>query len=224
MTFSVTGRCTRTGAFGIAISTSSIAVASRCVWGRAGVGAVATQNITNPLIGAWGLDSMAGGKSAKDALDAAMAREKFPDYRQVAMLGKSGPGAFYEGKGTLGTHCGHVGKDSVGIGNLLANTNIAKAMSDGFEKNPELHIAERLMRGLEAGLAAGGELDQVRSAGLFVVTEPAWPICDLRVDWSDDPIGDLRRNWTAFEPQMMMYVTRALNPPAAKSYGVKGDP
>ena len=224
MTFSVTGRCARTGAFGIAITTSSIAVASRCVWGRAGVGAVATQNITNPLIGTWGLDFMAQGKSAKDALDAALAREKFPDFRQVAMIGKSGPPAFYEGKGTLATHCGHAAKDSVAIGNLLANTDIAKAMTGGFEANPELQIGERLMRGLEAGLAAGGEMSPVKSAGLFIVTEHAWPICDLRVDWADGPIGELRRNWNAFEPQMMMYVTRAIDPPAAKSYGVAGDP
>ena len=69
MTFSLTGRCARTGMFGIAITTSSIAVASRCAWTRAGVGAVATQNITNPAIGSKGLDLMAKGASAKDERD-----------------------------------------------------------------------------------------------------------------------------------------------------------
>ncbi|MCM3082206.1 DUF1028 domain-containing protein, partial [Brevibacillus invocatus] len=46
MTFSIVGRCPETGQLGIAISSSSIAVGARCPWVRAGVGAVATQNIT----------------------------------------------------------------------------------------------------------------------------------------------------------------------------------
>ena len=224
MTFSLTGRCARTGMFGIAITTSSIAVASRCPWTRAGVGAVATQNITNPAIGSKGLDLMAKGVSAKDALDQVMKAEKFPNFRQVAFLGKSGAPAHYSGAKTLGTNAAFAGKDSVGIGNLLANTNVPKAMVESFEGNAGLHLGERLLRGLEAGLAAGGEMGPVKSCGLSLVSEHPWPICDLRVDWADAPIAKLREIWTEFEPQMMTYVTRATNPTDAPSYGVPGDP
>lgn len=224
MTFSLTGRCARTGMFGIAVTTSSIAVASRCVWVRAGVGAVATQNVTNPAIGSKGLDLLAKGADARDALDRVMKEEKFPAYRQVAFLGKSGPPAHYSGAKTLGTNAAAVGKDSAGIGNLLANTTVPQAMVAEFELHPELPLGERLLRGLEAGLAAGGELGAVKSAGLCLVGEHPWPICDLRVDWADAPIAKLREIWTEFEPQMMTYVTRAIDPTSAPSYGVPGDP
>lgn len=224
MTFSLTGRCTRTGMFGIAITTSSIAVASRCPWTRAGAGAVATQNVTNPAIGPKGLDLMARGMSAQDALNRVMKEEKFPAFRQVAFLGKSGPPAHYSGAKTLGTHAAFAGKDSVAIGNLLANTGVPKAMVETFEAHPDLHLGERLLRGLEAGLAAGGEMGPVKSCGLSLVSEYPWPICDLRVDWADRPIAKLREIWTEFEPQMMTYVTRAIDPSSAPSYGVPGDP
>ncbi|HSY85475.1 MAG TPA: DUF1028 domain-containing protein, partial [Verrucomicrobiae bacterium] len=39
MTFSLIGRCAETGMLGVAITTSSICVASRCPWARAGAGA-----------------------------------------------------------------------------------------------------------------------------------------------------------------------------------------
>jgi uncharacterized Ntn-hydrolase superfamily protein len=64
----------------------------------------------------------------------------------------------------------------------------------------------------------------VRSACLLVADQTAWPLVDLRVDWSEGcPITDLRGLWTAYEPQMADYVARALNPDAAPSYGVPGD-
>lgn len=65
MTFSITGRCARTGQVGVAITTSSIAVGSRCPWVRAGTGAVATQNVTMPSIGNDVLDRIAAGAGAQ---------------------------------------------------------------------------------------------------------------------------------------------------------------
>ena len=48
MTFSILGRCEDTNMFGVAISSSSISVASRCPWVRSNIGAASTQNITDP--------------------------------------------------------------------------------------------------------------------------------------------------------------------------------
>jgi uncharacterized Ntn-hydrolase superfamily protein len=73
------------------------------------------------------------------------------------------------------------------------------------------------------GLAAGGEEGPVHSAGLVLVDRVPWNVADLRVDWSEDPIGDLARLWELWKPQMNDYLTRALNPTAAPSYGVPGD-
>jgi uncharacterized Ntn-hydrolase superfamily protein len=75
-----------------------------------------------------------------------------------------------------------------------------------------------------AAIAAGGEAGPVHSAALKVVDDLIWPIVDLRIDWADeDPIDRLDALWQAYRPQMQDYVTRALNPTAAPSYGVPGD-
>jgi uncharacterized Ntn-hydrolase superfamily protein len=63
----------------------------------------------------------------------------------------------------------------------------------------------------------------VRSAGLLVVDEVAWPVTDLRVDWHDDPVGELERLWQLWKPQAADYVTRALDPASAPAFGVPGD-
>ena len=68
MTFSIAGRCAKTGMFGVAISSSSPAVGARCAHARAGVGAFGTQNVTDPRLGPQGLDLMATGASAEQAI------------------------------------------------------------------------------------------------------------------------------------------------------------
>jgi uncharacterized Ntn-hydrolase superfamily protein len=83
MTFSLVARCAETGMFGLAISSSSPAVAARCSFARAGVGAVASQNVTDPSLGPLALDLMEAGQSAHEAIAEVQARGKFIDYRQV---------------------------------------------------------------------------------------------------------------------------------------------
>jgi uncharacterized Ntn-hydrolase superfamily protein len=225
MTFSLIGRCGRTGMFGVAITTSSIAVASRCPWARAGAGAVATQNITDPRLGSQGLDLMAKGTGAGDALRQVMNKAPHPEYRQVLMIDRKGATASHAGAKILGINAIAPGDDCIAAGNLLSNPDVPVAMARTFSKHPEMHIAERLMLALEAGVAAGGEMGSVRSAGLLVVHDQPWPLVDLRVDWDDQsPVSSLRRVWDRYQPQMADYVTRALNPAAAPAYGVPGDP
>ncbi|MGH6953500.1 MAG: DUF1028 domain-containing protein, partial [Alphaproteobacteria bacterium] len=124
MTFSISGRCRRTGMFGVAVSTSSIAVGARCPFARAGVGAVATQNITNPSLGPKGLDLLAAGLGAKEVVERLVSEERFPEFRQLAVIGRAGPPAHYSGAKTLGTHNVAPGTDCVAAGNLLANRNV----------------------------------------------------------------------------------------------------
>ena len=68
MTFSIAGHCSRTGMAGVAITTSRIAVGSRCPHVRAGAGAVTTQNVTDPSIGPEVLALMASGVAASEAI------------------------------------------------------------------------------------------------------------------------------------------------------------
>ena len=225
MTFSVTGRCARTGQLGVAITTSSITVGSRCPWVRAGVGAVATQNVTMPSIGPQVLDWIAGGDDAQTALDAVMDREEFPEYRQVAVVDHAGNTAIFSGGNSLGIHAQAVGDGVISAGNLLANESVPQVVVDWFTAHADLDLPARLLGALNCGLHdGGGEAGPVRSAALLVADATPWPLVDLRVDWSEDcPIADLRALWTAYQPQMGDYIARALNPTQAPSYGVPGD-
>ena len=225
MTFSITGRCARSGMFGIAVTSSSMAVAARCGFARAGVGAVATQNITDPRLGPRGLDLMAEGHSASAALAQLLDEHALRDYRQLALVDASGESAVHSGAKTLGRYNTANGPDAVAAGNLLADLAVPEAMLAAFQGAAESHLGERLLLALQAGLAAGGEEGPVRSAGLLVVDQQAWPLVDLRVDWSEgDPIAGLAAVWRGWQPQMDDYVTRALDPASAPAYGVPGDP
>ncbi|WP_375687532.1 DUF1028 domain-containing protein [Pseudooceanicola sp. LIPI14-2-Ac024] len=223
MTFSIIGHCPDTGMFGVAISSSSPAVAARCSFARAGVGAVATQNITDPRLGPHTLDLMARGASASEALSILERSGPHMAYRQVLAVGRSGESAIYSGANVLGMWSEAEGRDAAAAGNLLADAGVPEVMVQSFA-NSRGHLGARLVRALRAGLDAGGEAGPVHSAGLLLVDKESWPLAELRIDWTEAcPITALEAAWTVYEPQMNDYVTRALDPRAAPSYGVPGD-
>lgn len=223
MTFSIVGRCAETGQLGVAISSSSIAVGARCPWLRAGVGAVASQNITLPALGPQILDALEAGLEPAAALDLALSRNGYSQYRQVAVLDSQGRSALFSGSEALGQHNAVAGEQCVAAGNLLAAPVVITAMVAAFEQTPG-QLADRLLAAMHAAMAAGGEAGPVHSAALKVVGDLTWPIIDLRVDWAEtNPIGALDQLWQAYRPQMQDYIIRALDPTAAPSYGVPGD-
>jgi uncharacterized Ntn-hydrolase superfamily protein len=225
MTFSLIARCPETCAFGTVVTSSSICVASRCGgWARTGVGAVATQNVTDPRLAVLGLDLLARGYSAPAALRQMVEAGRFPEYRQLAVVDRDGAVAHHSGARTLGRNAVATGPGCVAAGNLLRDSAVPQRMVDAFVGSAGEPMAERLLRAVEAGLAAGGEEGPVRSVGLAVVDRQPWPLVDLRVDWHDEPIPALRQLWTLYRPQMQDYLTRALDPTGAPAYGVPGDP
>ncbi|KPF41240.1 DUF1028 domain-containing protein [Rhizobium sp. AAP43] len=224
MTFSIVARCARTNQFGVAISSSSPAVAARCAWARAGVGAVATQNITNPALGPFALDRLTTGASAEEAVHAARDHDDFPDYRQLLAIDANGVTAIHSGANALGIWTSAFGRDCAAGGNLLANDGVPSAMIAAFENSPG-PLGDRLMAAMTAAVEAGGEAGPIHSAGLLIVDTQSWPYAELRVDWLDDgcPVAAVAHAWEIYKPQAGAYVTRALNPSAAPSYGVPGD-
>lgn len=223
MTFSLTVRDPDTGAFGIVISSSSPAVAARCAHLATGFGAVASQNVTNPALGLQGLDLLRQGVAAKDVIEQLVAAERFAEHRQLAVVDASGDTAAFEGAATLGVHGVAYGRQAVAAGNLLADPGVPEAMVAGFESSSGPGLEHRLLDGLRAGAAAGGEAGPVRSAGLSVVEAVAWRVTDLRVDDHDDPLAELDRLVRLWLPHKADYVTRGVDPTAAPSYGVPGD-
>ncbi len=223
MTFSVVGRCERTGQLGVAVTSSSPAVAARCAWARAGVGAVSTQNVTDPSLGPRLLDLLASGRTAEDALQEVVATAPYVEYRQLSLVDAHGTTASYSGSQSLGIFGSARGRDCSAAGNLLAHDRVLPAGVDAFEAEPDEQLAGRLLAGLQAGLMAGGEAGPIHSAGVLVVDRVAWPVTDLRVDWSPAPIEELTRLWELWRGQADDYVRRALDPTGAPSYGVPGD-
>ncbi len=223
MTFSIVARCPDTGMFGVAISSSSPAVAARCSYSRAGVGAVASQNVTDPALGPLMLDLMQSGMSADAAIAKMASVAKFVEYRQVLAVDINGGTAIHSGPNSLGIWTQAQAENVASGGNLLANDGVPQAIVEGYLCATG-HIGDRLIAAMRAGLAAGGEAGPVHSAGMQIVDKVAWPVADLRCDWTEGcPIEAIATAWDVYKPQLDAYVQRALDPREAPSYGVPGD-
>ncbi len=210
---------------GVAIASSSPCIAARCVFARAGVGAALSQNITDPRLGPRALDLMQSRLTASEALRRVLAEiGPVAAFRQLVLVDASGDSAVHSGVRALGTYASARGTGCAAAGNLLANPGVPQAMVATFVAEPGLHLAERLLLSLEAGLVGGGEAGPVRSAGLLVVDRQPWPLVDLRCDWEDAPVSRLAQVWNVYKPQMDDYVTRALDPASAPAFGVPRNP
>ncbi|APU16125.1 MULTISPECIES: DUF1028 domain-containing protein [Actinoalloteichus] len=223
MTFSLAAFDADTGAFGMVICSSSPAVAARCLNLRVGVGAAASQNVTDPRLGRELLDQLEAGRSASEAIDAVTTGRVDIEYRQLTVLDRTGHAAAYSGARSLGSHQHAVGPGAVAAGNMLASPATVTELLHGYLESEGAGLEDRLLSGLRAAMAAGGEEGPVHAAGLAVVTDVAWPVTDLRVDYADDPVTNLTTLWDRWRHQRDDYRLRALNPGAAPSYGVPGD-
>ena len=224
MTLSLVGCCSRTGMLGAIVASSSPAVASRCAWARARVGAACSQNITDPSLGPALLDRIAAGASAADALRAVTAATPLAAYRQLTAVDAFGRAAAFSGERTLGRHGDFTAAGCAAAGNLLADDSVPAAMAGAFAADPDADLGDRLVAALAAGRDAGGEEGPVHSAGMLVCDAVAWPVTDLRVDWTEaDPVAELADLWARWQPLAADYVARALDPASAPSYGVPGD-
>jgi len=212
MTFSLVGMCRRTGMFGAAVTTSSINVGARCPWARAGVGAVLTQHRTDARLGPRGLDLLEGGATAGAAVASLTSDDPTIGWRQLAIIDRTGGTAWYHGDRIASIHAAAEGDGCCAIGNIIRSERIPAAMVEAFEAAPDEHLAERLLLAVEAGLAAGGEPKQVKSAALLVVDDQPFPLVDLRVELDRAPLAELRFLWEVYRPRMEVFVTRAVDP------------
>ncbi|MHA3724829.1 DUF1028 domain-containing protein [Leucobacter sp. HY1910] len=224
MTFSLILRDPATGEFGAAISSSSPAVAARCLNLADGVGAANSQNVTDPRLGPKLINELRSGSSAAEALAAVVsaADPETIDYRQLLVLDHEGRAAVHSGGRALGIFGSAVRENAVAAGNMLASLDVLDALVDTALATGG-RIEERLYAAMQAAMAAGGEEGPVHSAGLAVVSDAGWRVTDLRVDWHEAPIDELGRVLAEWLPQRDDYVHRGLNPVVAPSYGVPGD-
>ena len=180
---------------GVAVASKFLAVGSLVPWARAGAGAVATQSYANPTFGPRGLDLLASGSTARQALDALVAEDEGRAKRQVGVVDARGRSATFTGEACHAWAGGRKGRGYACQGNLLAGPRVVDAMAEAFEATAG-DLAARLLAALRAGDAAGGDARGRQSAALLVVkprggygaAEHGWDfdrMVDLRAD--DDP-------------------------------------
>jgi uncharacterized Ntn-hydrolase superfamily protein len=213
MTFSITARCPETGQLGVAVSTALLCVGALVPFVRSGVGAVATQSFVNPYIGINGLDELSSGLSAREAAERLAAGDEGRSIRQFAVVDSQGRAAAYSGAECIGWfgHC--TGEGYAAAGNMLVGEPTIVEMARAFEASTGKPLAERLVRALEAGQAAGGDKRGRQSAALKVTHTEDYPLVDIRVDDHPDPVAELRRLWglynQGFNDVMGMLPTKA---------------
>ena len=192
MTYSVVMRDPATGAFGVAVQSHWFNVGRIVPWVRAGVGAVATQSLAEPLYGPRGLDLMASGVAAPDALARLLEADPERAVRQVAVIDASGRVAAHTGDRCI-AHAAHIVGEGWSVqANIMRNAQVVPAMA-AAAADRDGTLGERLVRTLEAAEATGGDLRGSQSAALIVSGDGPIAALDLRVEDSPDPISELRR-------------------------------
>jgi len=213
MTFSIAAFCRRTREFGCATTTSSMAAGNRVPFVAPGVGVVLSQARTDPRLGLLGLKRLEAGRSAQETLADMIASTPHAAWRQLGVVDRDGRVAEFTGTECAPAKGARMGDGALTVGNGLANDGVVDAMLRGFEAAPEKPLADRLLIALRCGLDAGGEPDPLRSAAIKVA-QPGVPVpfIDLRVDFSEAPIADLKHLWVQWAPMVEGYVQRSLDP------------
>ncbi len=214
MTFAISARCATTGKYGVAISTRPVAVGARCPFIAPGVGVVVTMAVTDPRLGPLGLRLLGLGFSAGKVLAEIAASDPHIAYRQVSVIDRDGNAVARTGESNKDWSGAFCEPGMVAMGNGLISERTAAAMADTFRAMPQAPLEARLMAALEAGRDAGGQHGGQHSAALVVYREQPYPLVDLRVDEHAEPIGELRRIFDIYAPQIEYYETRPWQPAA----------
>ena len=208
-TFSMVARCPETLALGICVSSASLAVGSVVPHVEPNVGAIAVQGYTNFFHGVNGLRLLRNDLPPKDVLETLLRDDPRWEMRQISIIDISGEKAAFTGRKTL-EWSGHIfGENYVAAGNALASEDVLEAMAKAFEASRGKRLEERLMEALEAGEKAGGDWRGARSAAIIVAEKKpiheSRPMIDLRVDFHEKPVRELRRIFEAYKSWLKLF-------------------
>jgi len=193
MTWSIIARDGVTGQFGIAVATRFFAVGARVPYIAAGLGAIATQAMVNPYYGIDGIELLRDGKSPQDVIATVLAADPGRDHRQVHVMDANGRIAAHSGKDCIDWF-GSISGDGFSIaGNMLAGPAVLDETARAYAEGETLPFAQRLIKAMFAGEAAGGDKRGKQSAALVIHGAEEWSALDLRVDDHADPLRELER-------------------------------
>ncbi len=239
-TYSIAAWDSTTGDLGVVVQSKFPNVGGIVPWARAGVGAVATQSLSNTAYGERGLELLAGGATAEEALRSVMRTDTMLQDRQVGIIDARGNAASFSGKTTFDWSGGRVGapggkgniaggKGEVLVGrvfsaqaNIMVSDQTVKNLAETFERSSG-SLADRLVAALKAGQAGGGDKRGMQSAALLVVRKNGGYLgandrfIDIRVYDAVDPIAELERllalhklHFFPSEPKDLIPITPAL--------------
>lgn len=203
-TFSIVARDTITGDMGVAVQSHWFSVGNSVVWGKAGVGVVATQSFVNPSFGPRGLSLLEAGLTPKMAIKVLLDLDEGREMRQLAILDAKGNVDSYTGKNCIEAAGNIVGNNFSVQANLMEKNTVWPAMAKAF-KTTKGSLAERMLSAMEAAQMEGGDIRGKQSAAILVVkaksTGNSWDdkLVDLRVEDSRNPLAEMRRLLTIQE-------------------------
>jgi len=239
-TYSIVAWDSTNGDLGVAVQSKFPNVGGIVPWARAGVGAVATQSLSNTAYGERGLDLLAEGATAEEALRAVMRSDTMLQDRQVGIVDARGNAASFSGETTFDWSGGRVGapggkgnvaggKGQVIVGrafsaqaNIMVSDQTVRNLAETFER-ARGGLADRLVAALKAGQAGGGDKRGMQSAALLVVRKNGGYLgandrfIDIRVYDAVDPIAELERllalhklHFFPSEPKDLLAITPAI--------------
>jgi uncharacterized Ntn-hydrolase superfamily protein len=196
VTYSVVAVDDDTGAFGVAVASKALCVGAHVPWGKAGLGACATQAWHDLRYGSEGLALLEDGHSVASVVQMLTHGDPVAPNRQLGIVDHRGRVASYTGSRCMPWAGGMCGRSYAVQGNLLAGAQVVEAMADAYEAGSSLPFTVRLVRALVAGDEAGGDRRGRQSAALKVwraeaTGTPGDVIADLRVDDAQLPVHRL---------------------------------
>lgn len=218
MTFTLLALERSTGLLGAATASYSLAVGGAAIAIAPDCGAVLSQAYTNRALRRGALEGLRAGMDASDAVEAAIATEREPQYRQLAVMDLRGDSGAYTGPACTPWAGVVRGDGALAAGNLLTSAGVLDAMLGGYVASPSPlgdswsddvppppgivvgpvgervleAFAVRLLTALRRGAEAGGDRRGLLSAALLVGPVAAgtgWPP-DLALDLRSDHSSD----------------------------------
>jgi uncharacterized Ntn-hydrolase superfamily protein len=218
MTYSIIARCPRTGRLGIAAASYTLAIGAYTDGAtRPNVGVTLTQGAPLPRNNRLAIHSLAQGCTPRLALAALEQNDEHFDYRQIAIVDREGAAVAHTGAHVRKASGQRIGSGFVAIGNMLASEKVLDAMVARFESDTGSEFDDRLLSALEAGRDAGGLKGSTgalpeRSVAVLVWHNQDYSEIDLRVDFHDGAIAELRRMYADYKPTAEYYEERARHP------------
>ena len=216
MTWSIIARDAR-GAFGVAIATRFFAVGALCPYAESGVGALSTQALVNPHYGRQGLALLHAGVAAPEVVKRLVEPDEGRSQRQLHVIDAAGRIGQHTGKQCV-DWCGALAGDGFSVaGNMLANERVIRETAKAYESSRGA-FAERLIKAMQAGEAAGGDKRGKQSAALLVYGTEEYPDLSLRVDDHAEPLAELERLYEKAHERFISYLS--CSPSKARPWGV----